>query len=612
MREQKTFADHGIRIQADGPTEQKTTCPECSHDRKKKGERCLSVNVVEGVWNCHHCGWSGNLTPRRELRRFTPLPIERRPKPMKEEAAPTFFEAFHEKRGITPEVAKRNGVQAVTHFMPQVEQERSCIAFPYRVGGEIVAVKYRDAEKNFTQEKGGARIFYKIDDIAEVDHAIITEGEIDALSLEVAGYSNAISIPDGAPPPGATNVGRKLRFLDECVDRLAHVERFTLAVDNDAPGIALRDELARRLGKDRCWIVDWPAGCKDANDVLVQLGAEELAGCIAQAKPYPVEGSRRVGDFYEQLVDLYTHGYPDVAGCGDDEIDSLLRFARGAMTTVTGTPNSGKSTYIDNITMRHAVANDWRISYFTPEHRNEDHTKRLAEILVGRRFLPGAGQMNRDEFDKVIRFLEDHVYYIQPTDETYELEEILRIAEYHVRAYGVDALVIDPWNRIEHHIGKAETESIYTGRMLHRMQSFARRNGVHLFLIAHPRKMGTKMNSGGGTSMEIPNLYSISGSANFYNMTDNGVTVYREVDAETGGTLANTVYVQKVKQTHWGRLGKADYTYDINSQRFLPGKFQNVAPGGQPAWVGGVKPGSARELERIHNEIGGANDAPPF
>ena len=39
----------------------KTTCPKCSHERRNKYERCLSVNVEEGLYNCHHCGWAGQV-----------------------------------------------------------------------------------------------------------------------------------------------------------------------------------------------------------------------------------------------------------------------------------------------------------------------------------------------------------------------------------------------------------------------------------------------------------------------------------------------------------------------------------------------------------------------
>ena len=81
--------------------------------------------------------------------------------------------------------------------------------------------------------------------------------------------------------------------------------RIVLATDNDEPGQALAEELARRLGRERCLLVRWPQGAesvaqadghrspgylKDANEVLVNGGAEALRECVANADPYPIRG----------------------------------------------------------------------------------------------------------------------------------------------------------------------------------------------------------------------------------------------------------------------------------------------------------------------------------
>ena len=79
-----------------------------------------------------------------------------------------------------------------------------------------------------------------------------------------------------------------------------------LATDNDEPGQALAEELARRLGRERCWRVRFPTGDldpaaplsdapppgfrKDANDVLLNDGPEALQALIDKADPYPIRG----------------------------------------------------------------------------------------------------------------------------------------------------------------------------------------------------------------------------------------------------------------------------------------------------------------------------------
>jgi twinkle protein len=84
---------------------------------------------------------------------------------------------------------------------------------------------------------------------------IITEGEVDTLSVMEAGYTNVISVPDGASD-------KKLEWVEELDKDLAGFKRIVLLTDGDSVGIAMRNELARRLGRHRCWRVDWPEDAK--------------------------------------------------------------------------------------------------------------------------------------------------------------------------------------------------------------------------------------------------------------------------------------------------------------------------------------------------------------
>jgi twinkle protein len=91
---------------------------------------------------------------------------------------------------------------------------------------------------------------------------------------------------------------------------------------------------------------------------------------------------------------------------------------------------------------------------------------------------------------------------------------------------------------------------------------FCQRNLVHCFLVAHP----TKIQKNGNGMYEVPNLYSISGSANFYNKAANGITVYRNLE-----TLQTEVYIQKVKFKHWGQTGCVHLAWDKSNGRYYKG-----------------------------------------
>ena len=61
-RKPRTFADFGIAVPPYASGNFRTTCPRCSNARRKRDQRCLSVDVDGGAWLCHHCEWRGYVT----------------------------------------------------------------------------------------------------------------------------------------------------------------------------------------------------------------------------------------------------------------------------------------------------------------------------------------------------------------------------------------------------------------------------------------------------------------------------------------------------------------------------------------------------------------------
>jgi twinkle protein len=221
------------------------------------------------------------------------------------------------KRGISEATARRNRIGSARVYIPALRAEVHCIAFPYFHDNQLVNIKFRAlAEKAFVQVKDAEKIFFGLDDITDTKTAIIVEGECDKLALNEAGIFNAISVPDGAPKQVKTDdpdpEDAKFAFLANSADHLDRLERIIIAVDNDEPGRALAEELARRLGRERCWRVRWPdagdAPCKDANDTPLEHGAEVLRECIDHAEPYPITGLHGVRDYAEDVFDLYRNG----------------------------------------------------------------------------------------------------------------------------------------------------------------------------------------------------------------------------------------------------------------------------------------------------------------
>jgi len=104
------------------------------------------------------------------------------------------------------------------------------------------------------------------------------------------------------------------------------------------------------------------------------------------------------------------------------------------------------------------------------------------------------------------------------------------------------------------------TETNYINNFMTKLTSFAQKYSVHIFLVAHPTKLQRDKAT---KKIEIPNLYSIAGSANFYNQTDNGFIVHR--DRETG--LVD-IYIEKIRFSEQGQEGFVSFRFDTMTRQY--------------------------------------------
>lgn len=223
-----------------------------------------------------------------------------------------------------------------------------------------------------------------------------------------------------------------------------------------------------------------------------------------------------------------------------------------------GHPGSGKSEFIDEIAERLNIRYGWRFAYFSPENFPlAYHASKLIEKFVGKKF--SRNTMTYGEYRQVKERLERDFFFIAP-EADYKVDSILERAKYLVRRKGIKGLVIDPYNRLENEQGRSN-ETQYISNLLDKLTTFAQRHDVLIILMAHP----TKMQKNKEGNIEIPNLYDISGSANFYNKADFGIVVHRHRAENTV-----EVRVQKVKFRHLGETGSAFFRYNLNNGRYTP------------------------------------------
>jgi twinkle protein len=555
----KSFADYGIQIPlgANGP-EVFLQCPQCSSSRTKSRVKCLSVNIEKNIWCCHHCAWAGSLKDgeqQAERRTVYPKPSKLLQVPLTKSIA----DWFHA-RAITGDVLKRNQIEPRRVYMPQLEDFVEAVAFPYFRNGELINIKYRSIpEKHFRLEPQCELILYGLDDIRPDEPLIWVEGECDKLALEVAGFKNVVSVPNGAPPPEAKNYSALLKFLEADEEKIQSVKSHILAVDSDVAGRYLETELARRLGIERCSRVRWPELVKDANEMLVKHGAIDLAWYVDNAENFPLEGVFGPSDCRDELDHLYEHGFEKGLETGWAKIDELYTVAPRQVTVVTGIPSSGKSNFIDCLLVNLARLHGWNFALFSPENLPlEEHMAAIAEKYIGKPFHEGpTPRMSRAEFERAKSWIEDHFKWISPNDaDDWTVDKILTTASQLCLRRGIHGVVIDPWNELESTRPSYMTETEFISQSLKRIGLFALRSKVHVWIVVHP----AKLYRGDSGKYPVPSLYDCSGSAHWRNKADNGIVVWRDLSDLDSNEVE--IHVQRIRFRHIGRHGVRKLYYD--------------------------------------------------
>ncbi|XP_057428640.1 twinkle homolog protein, chloroplastic/mitochondrial [Lotus japonicus] len=557
------------------------TCPECLGGNS--AEKSLSLYIApdwdSAVWVCFRgtCGWTGSTqgfagSSSYPTKKGQVIPVKKK-RALKEEdleLEPLCSElvAYFSERLITKETLQRNDVKQRKYG------DQIVIAFPYHRNGTLVSCKYRDINKIFWQEADTEKILYGVDDIVGQSDIIIVEGEMDKLAMEEAGFRNCVSVPDGAPPAVSskelppTEKDRKYQYLWNCKNELKQASRIILATDGDQPGQALAEELARRIGKEKCWRVRWPkkgrdGNCKDANEVLMYLGPEALREVIENAELFPIRGLFNFRDYFDEIDAYYhrTQGYDIGLSTGWNNLNELYNVVPGELTIVTGVPNSGKSEWIDALICNLNKSDGWKFALCSMENKVSQHARKLLEKhwkkpFINSRYGEHAERMSVEEYEQGKLWLSDTFYLIRCEDDALpNVKWVLELAKAAVLRHGVRGLVIDPYNELDHQRPPNQTETEYVSQMLTLIKRFAQHHGCHVWFVAHPRQLHNWV---GGP----PNLYDISGSAHFINKCDNGIVIHRNRDPEAGALDQVQVCVRKVRNKVAGTIGEAFLAYN--------------------------------------------------
>lgn len=509
-------------------------CPYCNggdHDL-----HTFSINLETGAFKCfrHSCGKQGHFVElARDFdfqldfgyakKKFVKL--EQKPIVIKDQAI-----EYMASRGIDEATTRK-------YQLTMRNDQKNVLVFPFHnENGVLVSAKYRhtdyDPKKHNSKEfffKGTMPILFGMMQCVGFDRLIITEGQIDSLTVACCGIDNAVSVPTGA-------LGFK--WIDNCYDWVNRFSEIVIFGDCEKDGkVTLVDGISSRFPNKIIKIVrveDY-LGEKDANDILRKYGKDAVIKCVENAQIKPVKAVKRLADVKAVDLEKLEH-----IKTGIYDLDKVIYgIYPGQVALLTGKRGDGKSTLASQI-IANALEQGYGVFVYSGE-LPDYHFKRWLDMqIAGSEHIEESQNEYGDQtywisdqtVEKINAWYHDRAFIFDNTAVLDELateskrnahgEDITLLGsmEQAVCRYGLRIVLID---NLMCALDADMSSDLYRAQsdFVKRVKALAVKLNIAVLLIAHPRKEqdGKQLSND-----------SVSGSSDITNAVDMVMTYYANDD----------------------------------------------------------------------------------
>ncbi len=516
-----------------------------------------------GAWDCKKCQAKGNLFQlKKQLgdleeavhpasRKLTW--VKPKPEDIGEYHAAIFSDydalQYLNARGITTDSIRRFKLGVKAH------KGKRWLSIPHGRGGNWLNIKYRSlppAEKAFEREQGCRSVLFNGDAIDKHESIILTEGELDNITLLQHGFENAVGTTGGAGS-----------FDADWVVKLEKTKKIYLCFDADEAGQKGAVTVAKRLGYNRCFNVVLPV--KDANDFFLKHNADDFRRYLAAAKQFSLPGVISARDALDLLHGELASG-SEKAGILTpwQNVNRIISGWRpGDLIVVTALPKTGKTTFCLEIT-RSLILQGIPSLFFCLEMR--------PERLI-RKFIQAQYQIDNltlTHMQSARMLLESLPLYFGHSYRFGKVEDLMQTIGEAINRYGIKFAVFDNL----HLLCRSEKVNEQLSQTVLGFKLLAEEAEIPIVVIAQPRKRDNN-------ASEIMSAEDVRYSSAVHSDCDQMIILHRNRKASKAKDIDRSTFVAqeesmdpitlvRVEAHRYGPGGETLLYYIGSQSRFAP------------------------------------------
>lgn len=227
------------------------------------------------------------------------------------------------------------------------------------------------------------------------------------------------------------------------------------------------------------------------------------------------------------------------------DLDEYMRLKPNSLNFGLGYDGVGKSVFMLALAMSSNILHDHKWGMIMPENRTAMTRRRLVEIKTGKDIKDFVNSPAM--FDKHVQEIRES-FKIMSNKKHYTMKEVIEMGKRLYEVYGVDAILIDPWNFF-----KVEGDAYgHNNEILSQLRVFAE-SYCSVYVMAHPSSFAPRNSKDESGYLTAPNKYSIQGGADFPYRVDDFFVVHRVVN-HTDNEVRRTMQIimEKVKEIETG------------------------------------------------------------